>query len=161
MTNETTLELTSLHITDQHQIEQLLDFIHDENFDLNEIQYRPEEHTVEIPFRRVFHRGPRKRIRNWFFYTIYEVDVIRSSLLINKVEEYKVHDRERIGIYSFDTVKYDQGHQLLIFYGEPNLEITLRVTELKIVFQDVAVKGKASLSYTFGLIEGGPSKVYD
>lgn len=158
---ENELELVTMQFADPQQIDELINFIHDEHFDVDKIQYRHEEKVVEIPFQRMFHNGPAKRIRDWFFFKVNEVDVIRSRLLVNEVEEYKVDDPEQIGIYSFNIVKYDQENHLLLFQCEPDLVLKLKIAKFQIDVQDIEVRGKARISYTFGLIEGYSGKVYD
>ncbi len=161
MTKEKTVELASLQIISPQQFGQLLDLVHDEFFDLDEIQYHSEQDMVEIPFRRIFHNGPARTIRNWLFYAVMEVDVIRARMRVHNVDEYEVHDRARMGTYSFNTARYNQDTSLLIFQCEPNLELRMKVSKFLIDCEDLEVRGKSRVSYLFGVMDWSSGKVYE
>ena len=50
-------------VSSPKQFGDLLDIIHDEFFELDGIRYDPSDKSVEIPYRRIFHRGPRRVLR--------------------------------------------------------------------------------------------------
>ena len=161
MTREKEVELASLQITSPDQFGQLLDLIHDEYFEVDEIQYHSERAVVEIPFRRIFHDSPRRTIRNWLFYRVVEVDVVRARMRVQNVDEYEVYDPEQIGTYSFNAARYNQDASFLTLQCEPNLELRMKVSELLIDCEDLEVRGKSRISYLFGAIEGSSGKVYE
>ena len=161
MTKERAVDLSPLQVTTPEQFGQLLDLIHDEHFDLDQVQHHPEQGMVEIPFWRIFHGGPRRTVRNWLLYAVKEVDVVRAMMRIHHVDRYEVHDPEQIVVYSFNTVEYNQQSSYLMFQCEANLELRMKVSQLLIDCEDLEVRGKARISYFFGFVEGSSGRVYD
>ena len=150
-----------LVVTDPSQFDELLCMIHDEFFDLDEVRYNNEQCVLEIPYRRVFHQGPSRIVRQWIIYSVREKDVLRSRLRIHGVKEYEVQDLAQIHTYSINTIDYDPEASQLLVHCDPDLKLRILVNELKIESQDLECNGKARISYLFFLIESYSGKVYD
>ncbi len=156
MANQGIMRKEPIVVTSADGLELLAGLIHDEFFELKDVSFSREEGIVTIPYRRVFHGHPGRRTSNWFLWATYEVDVIRSELVIRNVAEYSVNDRSGIGTYSFCTVSYGGG-ALAIDCCEA-LEMTMVVSDLYIESRDLEVRGKVSI--TRGLLGTlGPGKV--
>jgi len=153
MNQKSAVELTALQVTTPENLNSLNNLIHDEWFDVDEIQYDPEQGIVELPYRRKFHGGPARTIRNWLFYTVKEVDVIQSRLRIYNVNDYSIRDRAHTGSYSFNVAEYNQDTSALLLRCDPNLELKMKVSELLIESDDLEIAGQSRISYWFGIIE--------
>ena len=153
--------MISLRIASEDELGELTSLIHDEHFDLEDVRHDAMERLVEIPYRRIGHDGARRTLRNWFLYRLDEVDVIRAILRIHNVERCEVHDRSRIGTYSFNHARYNAGKSKLLFRCNENLDFEMTVSDLLVESNDLEVRGTARVSLTFGVIGGFSSKIYD
>ena len=151
---EESIKLKRLKVETPEHFNDLNDLIHDEWFDVDQIKFDQKNKKVILPYRRKFHAGPAKTIRNMLIYTIKEKDVIRSELRIHNVIDYKISDPEQLGRYTFNVAEYDSSDSKLVIYGVPNLKIHFIVSDLLIKSEDIKISGKTKISYLFGIIEG-------
>jgi len=151
----------SLTVTSPRQLDELLCMIHDEFFELDEVRYHREQGVLDIPYRRVFHDGPARTVRQCLVYTVKEKDVIRSRFRIHNVGEFTVQDKARINTYAFNTLEYDPDTSEITVRCDPELRLRVRVSELQIESQDLDVNGKSRISYLFFVMESYSGKVYD
>jgi hypothetical protein len=85
---------------------------------------------VSIPFRRIFHCGPKRVIRNAIFYRKWEVDALRTVIRIKHVTDAKTIDTEKIGTYTFEEVTYQVATSQLVFKACPKLELRFNVSSV-------------------------------
>ena len=147
------IQFKTLEVKSTDQINDLNHLIHDEWFDIDHIQIDSKNNIVTLPYRRKFHEGPKKTIRNWIIYTLKETDVIRSELRIHNVKHCNIGGDTKIGRYTFNIAEYDEINSRVLIHCEPNLKIKVDVTELLIGGEDIELAGKARISYLFGIIE--------
>ncbi len=159
MVAESIMTQEPLRVTVPHQLEELLDLIHDEFFELASVDYSPSERRLAVPYRRIFHGGPARVVRNWILLRTVEVDVVRSRMIIRNVQQYECEDRARVGTYSFRTVSWDG--ETLLFHCEPDLELRLMVSDLDIESRDIGIRGKSRISHWFLVCQGVSGKVSD
>ena len=152
------IQFKTLEVKSSDQINDLNHLIHDEWFDIDHIQIDTKNKKVVLPYRRKFHEGQKKTIRNLIFYTLKETDVIRSELRIHNVNDCKVKDDAKIGRYTFNIAEYDAIKSIVLIHCEPNLRIKIDVSELQIESEDIELAGKAKISYLFGIIETDKAK---
>lgn len=155
------IEFKSLTVTNPRQLDELLCMIHDEFFELDEVRFHREQGVLDISYRRVFHDGPARTVRQWVIYTVKEKDVIRSRFRIHNVEEFTVQDKARINTYSFNTLEYNPDISEITVWCDPELRLRVRVSEFKIESQDLEVNGKSRISYLFFVVESYSGRVYD
>lgn len=155
---EKVIKLKTLKVKSPDQINDLNHLIHDEWFDIEHIQIDTENKKVILPYRRKFHSGPRKTVRNWLIYTLKEMDVIKSELRIHNVNDCKVKDDAKIGRYTFNIAEYDVIKSIVLIHCEPDLRIKIDVSDLQIESEDIELAGKAKISYLFGIIETDKAK---
>ena len=147
-----------IRITAASELEKLTAHIHDEYFELDGMSFSAEEDILEIPYRRIFHGGPRTVLKKSWVSTTYEVDVVRSVLIIHNVKRYEFEDRAGIGTYSFNKISYGGNTLRIVTCEGPKLEAI--VEGLYIESRDIEVRGKARV--TCGLWgESYSSKVYE
>jgi hypothetical protein len=153
-------ELMSLKVQGIWDPSDLVSLIHDEYFALMDIRYVSEERILIIPYRRMFHGGPRKTIKAGILYKEEEVDVIRSEMRIHHVESYEVYDPDRIGEYVFNDIYFNEENSILTIDTCTKLTITIKVSEIFIESEDLGIKGKSKIRY-LGPIEQTNGKVYE
>lgn len=147
-----------LVVTSTEGLDKLIGQVHDEFFILDDIKYDKDQQIVEIPYRRMFHGGPYRIIRNILGIKRIEIELIRSLLIIRNVKDYYYNDRSKIGTYSFNTIEYD-GTNLRIICCE-DLELNMVVSEIKIESHDIAVRGKTRLTKGW-FWESSTGRVYE
>jgi hypothetical protein len=158
MRPEKPITLRTLSVATPEQVDDLNRLIHDEWFDLEQIQHDPENRIVLVPYRRKHHGGPEKISRKRLAYTVKEKDVIQSQLRVQHVIDCHINDRAQIGGYTFNRVEFDPGTKKLLILCEPDLEIQLDVTALEVESLDLEIIGRAKTAYLFGLIEVDQAK---
>ncbi len=145
--NQDIIQAEPLVVTTVKDLDSLVGLIHDEYFSLDDVTFSADQGVVTIPYRRIFHGHSGRMIRNWLIARTYEVDVIRSRLIIRNVEDYSVEDRAHIGTYSFNTVSHSDG--VLLFRCNEDLDLRIVVPKLEIESRDLEVRGKARINYGF------------
>jgi hypothetical protein len=153
-------ELISLKVQGIWDPSDLIGLIHDEFFTLENVHYLSEKDILVIPYRRILHNGPRKTIRWTLLSKDEEVNVVRSELRIHHVESYEVYDPDRIGIYAFNYVDFDEEGSILTVETTTNLKIRIKVSDILIESEDLEIKGKSVIK-SLGPIEQLDSKVYE
>ena len=111
--------LMVLEIREPERLSLVLDEIHDRWFDVSAIVHDADTHVVRIPFwtdPNLWDKTSATRDQPPF----------DNLLAINHVESLLVEDPERIGIYSFNDVKFSN-NQVLVRANE-NLRLTCSVT---------------------------------
>lgn len=150
----------TIKVNSKNQLDSLSGYLHDEFFVLDDVLYSEGEGTVIIPYRRMFHDLPKKLVRNWLLFKVYESDIIHSLLTISNVLNCRFEDKAKIGSYSFVEVKYNNG--LLIFECSPELKLELAISKIDIECQDKEIKGKTKISSgLFGLYDSYTGKEID
>ena len=104
--------MNKLIISNKEEFGQLLNIIQSEKFNLTDIKYNENYKVLEIPYRRIFHEGPSRKIKDRIIYSEVEVDVLRCMLRIRNVKKYEITDKADIGIYSFSNLKIKSSHIL-------------------------------------------------
>ena len=158
MSNHDIMRKEPLRVTTPDGLEELIGLIHDEYFDLPSVEFSPSAHLVKIPYRRIFHRGPRRTVRNWIVFRTDEVDVIRALITVRNVQDYAFKDSAHIETFSFNEVSYDG--RTLRFDCCESLVLWAAVSSLDIECRDVEVRGKARI-HSGILWDSSSSKVYD
>lgn len=162
-TEEISTEFISIKVANPKEIGKLTSLIHDEYFEVNDVKYRREQGIVEIPYRRIFHNGPRRTVRDWLFYKVQEVDVIRAKMLIHHVEEFMVDDPDKDqntrGTFAFSGVVYDPDNSMLWVESDTNLELTMKISHILIESEDLEIRGKSKISFFF-FTESTSGRVY-
>lgn len=127
-------------------LHQIGDRLHDEYFDVDEICYNEKAGVLEIPFRRIFHSGPSRVLKNRRLYRVVEVDVLRCSLRFWSVAHYALHDREGIGSYSFNCFLYDEHQGLITFLGAPDFDLLISVDGIHAEYREIGYRGKCKIT---------------
>jgi len=153
------IEMKNIKITDLNQFNSLLDLIHDEYFDVDDIIYNKDENLLTIPYRRIYHNGKRKNILDLLIYRREEVDIIRSKLVIKNVTKFTIYDTAEIGTYTFNKTIYKDGNLEIIC--EPNLSIIMEITEIDIDSNDIEIKGKSRIGTFLFVCDSSTGKIYE
>lgn len=153
-------KFTKLTIKNPDEISRLLDYLHDEFFEIEDIKYDETKRILKIPYRRIFHNGPSRVIRNWIIGRTIEVDVLRCLLRIKNTEKYEITDEAHIGVYSFNSLKYNKESKQLIFTCCEPCELRVNISEINIEYEELEYRSKARITQGF-CWDSNSSKIYD
>jgi hypothetical protein len=118
----------TLTVRELDRLSLAIDLIHDRWFDLDAIVHDPATREVRMPFwSETTSKPPMNRKAG-------EPEPFDQLLVIHDADEPAVEDRERIGIYSINDIRYSNQH--LVIRAEPNLRITCVVKHLHIEVRD-------------------------
>ncbi|MFC1736160.1 hypothetical protein ACFL1X_08585 [Candidatus Hydrogenedentota bacterium] len=149
-----------LSFASTEEFDQLLGLIHDENFELDQVRYDANQELVEIPYRRIFHEGPSRTIKNRWIYRVVEIDVLRNILRVRNVKNLEIVDKARIGCYSFNYLKYGETTGELVFECCEPCQLRLMVSDIDMENEELGYRGKARIVQ--GLFwDANTNKVYD
>jgi hypothetical protein len=131
--------------SDPDKLGSLVDLVHDQWFDLEQITYDPVRGEVAIPFA---YRGVEDaRADRKHLIPRMRVPVYQAMLRVRNVTALEIKDTERIGTYEFNTVSYEL-NGILRIHGTIPLEVVMHVTELdasvEITDQVIRVEESAS-----------------
>lgn len=119
-----------LERVNESNVSNLTDWIHDNWFSLDDIQYLTGESKLEIPFHREFYED-RKVVEEGILTTV-EAPVYKCFLLISFVESLALNDTEQVGDYDFVDIEFDQDlMRIRINTGIP-IEISVHITKVDI-----------------------------
>ena len=139
-------QLKWVAVTSAAGVDELAGLLHDEEFEVEEVGFESRLGIVTIPFRKIFHGGPKRVIRKAIFYRKWEVDVLRAVIRIKHVTGAKTVDTERIGTYTFEEVAFEAAASQLVFKACPKLELRFSVSSLEIEYEEIEFAGKAHIT---------------
>ena len=125
----------------------LLDLIHDQKFDKDAIVFDPKTSVLTIPFCREKPED-RKLLGTTMLVKRWSVPVVESLLRIETAEQFHIDDPANIGIYEFNSVKYDERRHEILLTAEPRFSLRVEVKELKITAEDTPNVLKRKTSYS-------------
>ncbi|HYJ78681.1 MAG TPA: hypothetical protein VEW03_03690 [Longimicrobiaceae bacterium] len=110
------------------ELDRLVDLVHDQWFELDEITYDQARGEVTIPFaHQAFEKTRGSGIGRLFPGT--RVSVHRAAVRVRSVTALEIRDTERIGTYQFNDFTYEPGGVLRVRSSIP-LGLTIHVTRL-------------------------------
>ena len=139
-------------------IELLSALLHDETCAVDEISYEPSTKRLLLPTRRQFHEGSEVVVGVQGDATTYEKSWMRTEVAMEHVINWKKHDDQGIGDYSFNEWSVN-GHVLQIVFCEA-LVIVVEVDQLWITVTDLGFRGRARIVRYPGGAESSSSRVY-
>lgn len=146
--------------TTMEDLYQIGEILHDEPLDLERICHDKLAGTLEIPFQRVWHDGPRRVIKRRLIYRIEEVEVLRCSLRFSNVIAYRIEDRANVGTYSFNRFRYDENQRVMTLDCCPECELIMSVQGIQAEYIELEYRGKCKI-VRGRCWDEGPSEVYD
>ena len=155
------IQLRSLTVENENRLPELLDLLIGEHFVLTDIEYDAKSGLVKIPFWRVRHNGRSRLIRNWWFYRMREVDVVRAMLWVRHVVTFEQVGAMEMHTYSFTNVQYRSNSQLLIFSADPGLRFNLCLRDINIQACDLRIEGKCHVHEIPFFWEACDRMIYD
>ncbi len=155
------IQLRSLTVENEERLPDLLDLLVGEHFVFTDIEYDAKSGLVKIPFWRVRHNGPSRLIRNWWFYRLHEVDVVKAMLWIRSVTTFEPVGEMEMHTYSFTNVQYRSNLQLLIFSADPGLRLNLCLRDINIQACDLKIEGKSHVHEIPFFWEACDGMIYD
>jgi hypothetical protein len=147
MADENNILRKPLTVAVPDDIDSFSSLIHDQFFELPEVEFDWCERTVTIPYRRLYRQGPEHVIKKGLLSRLIEVPVIRAQIIVRGVTDYRADDRERIETYFLCDVSYNRPE--LVFKCEPNLTLHMKVEKLGIEHRDLELRGRAHIRVGF------------
>jgi len=120
-------------ISDFKDIGKVLNIIHDQYFEKEDIKFNAKSQTLEIKFERLMYEKA-KIVKNLLLIRKYQCPVVEFILKINFVETYQVKARESFGM--FNTIRYDAEKKLIVIVSDIPITIKIRVTKFHIEVVD-------------------------
>ncbi len=153
-------QFESMDVSTWDGLQSLGERLYDECFDVDTMCYDEQTCTVDIPFLRIWHGGPRRVVKNRLIYRVEEVDVLRCSLRFLDVVRYTLQDPERIGAYTFEGFRRDEGQGLVAIHGSPNCIVMLAVGRIWAEYREIGFRGKSRITQGY-FWDANSSAVYD
>ncbi len=127
--------MLNLAITEKSQLNQLLDTIHDQRFDLNTLRHDSHQQKLFISFSREQTEN-RTLERSGLIIKRWSLPVVESVLQIKNVEHFIIQDPAQVGIYELNSIKYSERNNELTLKAEPTLTLRIRVSSLSLSLAD-------------------------
>jgi len=137
---------TRFYVTEPEDLQKLRACLCDEYFRLDEVQWDKSRGVVEIPFQRLGHDGPRRVMKNRFFYRIEEMDVLRGLLRIHEVLHYESEDRAHTGSHAFNRFQYEDARHCFVIQGVPDIKLFMQVLRLQVEYEELEYRDKAKIT---------------
>jgi len=139
-------EFARIRATTANVLSQIGERLHDEFFDPGEVQYDEASGILEMPFRRIFHDGPCRRVKNIFIYWVDEVDVLRCCLTFSNVTGYTLDDRTNVGALSLNEFHYDEERGSITLQCCEDCDFSISVNGLQAEYWETEYRGKARIT---------------
>jgi len=112
-------------ITDPCHLPDVLDIIHDQWFEVQDIRFDEDHALVLIPFDRVEDTPPKKLLS---FGRSSVSDTVPWVLEIRQAKRFDLHDTEQVGLYDFNEILYEPEKQLITITTGIPLDFTVEVS---------------------------------
>lgn len=150
--------MEEVRITDPRDLPRILDWIHDQYFDVEKVTFDPERSLLTIPFHWADY-GSRKPLWNFWVTAKFVVPTYQSFLRFHHVDNYQLRDTEGIRFYSFNELRYEPSSRRLSVQVNERLEFWATVREFDISFErtdSVTDPGKPIWSFLLMEFERAP-----
>lgn len=115
---------------------QIVDFIHDQSFDIDHVRFEDEILTIEFMKERTNKEIIKGNIFLWKkSITLFE----ECILLIHNVKDYQIKDTEKIGIYDFNTIDYYTGENKIRINTSIPMDFEISISKFKIEIIETGV----------------------
>lgn len=142
--------MEKLHISNSQELEDLLNFVHDRNFDLEEIHFDELHNILKIPLT-VFSDSQNKghKEKRWWGKSTLKFPLFQAELLFKNVRSFEILDEAKTGEGNINTISFEGG-KIKIKGGLP-VEININVTQLEIELNvtDTIVKWVSSFRRSY------------
>jgi hypothetical protein len=125
----------------------ILDLIHDCQFDVEDFLFDPTKSVLKIKFAREDTDRLRVLNKKWLFKRI-EVPTVECFLEFHHVMTYTVKDTVHIGTHIFTDLEYDpiQKRITIVTSAPTDIIITVERFEISVVITDTVIKKKIKTS---------------
>jgi hypothetical protein len=124
--------MLNIKIDEKSYLELITSLIHDDILDVDNIQL-DNNGTLKIPVEYNDYINS-NIIKKYLVYAKYSYPIRQSSLQINKVVNYTIYDKAKIGKYSFNMMNFSPINHTLHIYAEPYLKVDIIISSFNISF---------------------------
>ena len=121
---------TSLSITNPKDLHAVHDLIHDCYFDIEGIAFDRSSSVLSFQFRRLVGKG------EFWWRDITSTSkmgpAIEGFLRVHHVDNYSVHDTQRLGTNSFNVLTYDPSARCVLVQGNVPMDIRIFVHDFEV-----------------------------
>lgn len=126
--------MRTLRASHQGGLSEILDYVHDRNYELSKVEHNARDQTLTIPVTLRSTKGERK---SWFLFGGRETTT-QGKLIIKKALGFKVVDNARIGQGDINTIKQGE-NKVIVTGGIPvNLVVDVEGFDVELVLPDDA-----------------------
>jgi len=129
-----------LRVTREDDLSSLNDFVHDSWFDLGKIKLDYNSAILDIEFTREMFEE-RIPVSGWLVKKI-EIPVFTCYLRFRNVINHEIIDTEKIGLYDFNLIEYDNSTKVVsVNTGIPlSFQILVRTLDISVYRDDVPLR---------------------
>ena len=140
----------------QAELGRIVDFIHDQRFEIERLNYLPSRKTVRISFDK---EDRTQLTGRWYqlLYHRWSVPVVEYILEVKCVLAYSMRDPAQIAEYTFNTISYDPSKRQILIQTCEDLQVTFDVEGVAVAIVPTGKKrGSRSVVTVLGCeISGG------
>ena len=131
-----------LNVNNIDDLTPLIDFIHDESFELDRVSFNREASTVEIPFIKAIFEE--RQILSGDLIKKVKIPVVNCLLKVFAVDDCEILDTQEVGSYDMTWIEYDRDLKCLqITTGVPlDFRIFIREIEIKLYRDETPIDYK-------------------
>ncbi len=139
--------MENIRIKDMQDIGIILDYVHDQYFDMDEIKHDKFSGTISIPIPTCSRES--KVVKRILFINIWEYPNYQSVLVFHNVSDLEISDRAEIGTADINII-VQENDWLIIKCGIP-VDIRMRVESISIelIISDEIVSSRKGFDFSF------------
>ena len=139
--------MENIRIKDMEEIERILECVHDQFFDMDEIKYDKLSGTVSIQIPAYTRES--KVVKRILFINIWESTNFQSVLVFHNVTDLEISDRAEIGEADINII-VQENDWLIVKCGIP-VEIKMRVesVDIELIISDEIAPSERGYDYSF------------
>ena len=139
--------MENIRIKDMEEIERILEYVHDQYFDMDEIKHDKLSGTISIPIPTISREW--KVVKRILFINTWESPNFQSVLVFHNVADLEISDRAEIGGADINII-FQENDWLIIMCCIP-VEITMKVEsiDIELIISDEIVSSRKWFDFSF------------
>jgi hypothetical protein len=139
--------MKNIRIKDIEEIGIILDYVHDQYFEMDEIKHDKFSGTISIPIPTYSRES--KAVKRILFINIWEYPNFQSVLVFHHVSDLEISDRAEIGTADINII-VQENDWLIIKCGIP-VDIKMRVESIciELIISDEIVSSRKGFDFSF------------
>jgi hypothetical protein len=141
-------QLNHFVATDALQLKKLEEFVHEEYFDVDDINYDSDARVLEIPFMRCHHGINVRKVKERILWRVHEVPILRCGIKFSNVLDYELVDTNGQQTYDVWDLKYSYNEfkSTIEVLTNVSLDLKIQVSKLQAEYYELGFRGKAVIT---------------